>query len=315
MQNINEFFQKYLDQHQFTTSYRELINHALADADVQSFLRTHQNEFSEETIEKSAAAIYEFVSHKSAQAKKGRETISAAGYEPVLQMNHGYIEVIYQPTSKLVIERRQAAQARRVQTVNLPKDLADITFDDYSQRFEGRLAAFEAAIDLTTQLVQRESPETYVKGLYLSGPFGLGKTYLLGAMANNLAKNGIQSTLVHFPTFAVQMKQAINDHRVWERLQALEQTPVLMIDDIGADALSPWIRDEVLSVILQYRMQERLTTCFTSNLSTSELQDYLSQTNQGVDEIKSARIMERIHFLATEYQMSGPNLRQAPLSE
>ena len=313
MQNINDFFKKYLAQNQFTTSYRQLINQALADPDVQAFLKLHQDELHEETIEKSAAAIYEFVTIK--QGRSDEETISAAGYEPVLQMNNGDIEVGYRPTAKLVDQRQAAAQADRIKVVNLPKDLADVTFDDYSQKFAGRMTAFEAAIDLTTQLIGRETSETYVKGVYLSGPFGLGKTFLLGAMANNLAKNGITSTLVHFPTFAVQMKQAINDHKVWQRLQNLEETPVLMIDDIGADALSPWIRDEVLSVILQYRMQERLTTCFTSNLSMSELQAYLSQTNQGVDEIKSARIMERIHFLATEYQMTGPNLRQENLTQ
>ena len=35
-----------------------------------------------------------------------------------------------------------------------------------------------------------------------------------------------------------------------------------MMDDIGADAMSSWIRDEVFGVILQYRMQEQLPTFF-----------------------------------------------------
>lgn len=33
-----------------------------------------------------------------------------------------------------------------------------------------------------------------------------------------------------------------------------------MIDDIGAESMTSWIRDDVLSVILQYRMQEQLVT-------------------------------------------------------
>ena len=35
-----------------------------------------------------------------------------------------------------------------------------------------------------------------------------------------------------------------------------------MIDDIGAESMTSWIRDDVLSVILQYRMQEQLVTFF-----------------------------------------------------
>ena len=36
-----------------------------------------------------------------------------------------------------------------------------------------------------------------------------------------------------------------------------------MIDDIGAESMTSWIRDDVLSVILQYRMQEQLVTTFS----------------------------------------------------
>lgn len=35
-----------------------------------------------------------------------------------------------------------------------------------------------------------------------------------------------------------------------------------MIDDIGADSMSSWVRDEVLGVILEYRMQQQLPTFF-----------------------------------------------------
>lgn len=46
---------------------------------------------------------------------------------------------------------------------------------------------------------------------------------------------------------------------------------VLVLDDIGAEQHSPWVRDDVLQVILQYRMQENLPTFFTSNLSFDDL--------------------------------------------
>ena len=61
------------------------------------------------------------------------------------------------------------------------------------------------------------------------------------------------------PTFTVEMKQAIGRDQVGEKLDAVK-IPILMIDDIGAESMTSWIRDDVLSVILQYRMQEQLVT-------------------------------------------------------
>ncbi len=84
-----------------------------------------------------------------------------------------------------------------------------------------------------------------------------------------------------------------------------------MIDDIGADSLSSWLRDDVLGVILQYRMQEELPTFFSSNLSLEQLeQQYLTVNNRGEAEpLKAKRIMERIKFLADEYHVVGKNRR------
>ena len=79
-----------------------------------------------------------------------------------------------------------------------------------------------------------------------------------------------------------------------------------MMDDIGADAMSSWIRDEVFGVILQYRMQEQLPTFFSSNFSMQELEKHLSVTQRGESEpLKAKRIMERIRYLTKEIQMTG----------
>ncbi len=78
-----------------------------------------------------------------------------------------------------------------------------------------------------------ESPKEFQKGLYLQGTFGVGKSFLLGAIANALAERGFITTIVHFPTFTVEMKQAIAKDLVGEKLDAVKKSPILMIDDIG----------------------------------------------------------------------------------
>ena len=47
--------------------------------------------------------------------------------------------------------------------------------------------------------------------------------------------------------------------------------PVLMLDDLGAESMTSWGRDEVLGTILQFRMLESLPTFFTSNFDFKEL--------------------------------------------
>lgn len=106
------------------------------------------------------------------------------------------------------------------------------------------------------------------------------------------------------------MKQAIGKDQVAEKLDAVKRSPILMIDDIGADAMSSWIRDEVFGVILQYGMQEQLPTFFSSNFTMDELEQHLSVTQRGDEEpLKAKRIMERIRYLTKEIEMTGRNRR------
>ena len=84
---------------------------------------------------------------------------------------------------------------------------------------------------------------------------------------------------------------------------------VLLIDDIGAENNSAWARDEVLGTILQYRMDNDLTTFFTSNFTIEELENVLSETSKGTDEIKARRIIERIKYLTIEEKLISKNKR------
>ena len=84
---------------------------------------------------------------------------------------------------------------------------------------------------------------------------------------------------------------------------------VLLIDDIGAENNSSWARDEVLGTILQYRMDNNLTTFFTSNYNINELETFLAETPKGIDEIKARRIIERIKYLTIKENLISENKR------
>jgi primosomal protein DnaI len=146
------------------------------------------------------------------------------------------------------------------------------------------------------------------KGLYLHGNFGCGKTYLIVAALNELAKKDIKSAVIHFPEFLRDLKASFEDD-FKEKYNLIKNKPILLIDDIGAENLTPWARDEILASILQYRMDSHLTTFFTSNLNLEELETHLSMTRNSVDSLKGKRIIERIKKLTEVMEMNASNLR------
>ncbi|MGO2969164.1 MAG: ATP-binding protein, partial [Leuconostoc falkenbergense] len=151
----------------------------------------------------------------------------------------------------------------------------------------------------------------FIQGLYLSGDFGIGKTYLMGALANALAANNIEVMLLHFPSFISDLKGTFDhkDASLDELLTKAKTVSNLILDDIGADTLTSWSRDAILGIILEYRMQNELTTFFTSNFDMVGLESYLAQTKDGVEPVKAARLMQRIKYLAKPVQMTGKNRR------
>ena len=151
------------------------------------------------------------------------------------------------------------------------------------------------------------------KGLYLCGNFGSGKSYLISAMLNELAKEGIKSASIFWPDFLTDLKSTFNSPIKSEfktKYEAVKKAPLLLIDDIGAESVTPWSRDEILCPILQYRMDEKLPTFFTSNLDLKSLENHLAITSKGDEIIKAGRIISRIKQL-TEYQeLISKNLRE-----
>ena len=149
------------------------------------------------------------------------------------------------------------------------------------------------------------------KGLYLTGNFGSGKTYLISACLNELAKKEHKIAIIYYPEFLRSLKESFNDSEEYNsRFNFIKNIELLLIDDIGAETMTEWSRDEVLGTILQHRMQEGLTTFFTSNLTIEELEEHFSISSKGVEKVKAKRIIERIKYLTTEMVMVSSNKRE-----
>ena len=146
------------------------------------------------------------------------------------------------------------------------------------------------------------------KAIYLYGSFGSGKTYLISALLNELAKKNVKSIIVHVPEMLRDLKESF-DSDYKEKFLLLKTVPILLLDDIGAEYLTPWTRDEVLEPLLHYRMNENLPTFFTSNLTMEELEKHFILSNTSIDKINARRIIERIKKLAEPVSLISKNIR------
>lgn len=146
------------------------------------------------------------------------------------------------------------------------------------------------------------------KGLFLHGSFGSGKTYLISALFNELKKKNVSSEIVYYPELLSDIKEDFDNYG--NTMNYLKEVDLLLIDDIGAEKVTEWSRDEILGTILQSRMNNHKTTFFTSNLNMEELEQHLRISSYSDDQVKARRIIERVRQLTIDLELVSENRRK-----
>ena len=188
---------------------------------------------------------------------------------------------------------------------DVPKEIREASIDKIYTEDRKRWEV----IEWFKKFIKNYKKDKHQKGLYLYGNFGCGKTYLIAATFNELAKEGIKSAIIFWPEFLRDLKSSFQtDFK--EKFEYIKKVPLLLIDDIGAESTTEWGRDEIFCPLLQYRMQEKLPTFFTSNLDLKSLESHFSVTKDKVSDIKAKRIIERIEQLTEVKEMISKNLRK-----
>lgn len=308
MENLSDELSRLMINKKFGEQFKKLANNVLKDKDVNEFLNANKNNLDHQTIIKSISKLYEFVNERDKVISGKNSTIP--GYEPKLELSKDSINVAYVPTKSKLASIKNAKMLKKMHLVSLPNALRKIDLKQfYTDKDQERIDAYNDILQFIVDYEQ--DSKKYHQGIYLHGEFGVGKTFLMAAMANELVQNGYEVMLLHFPSFVTEMKNSIKNNTVAKKLDRIKKMPLLILDDIGADDMSSWIRDDIFSVILEYRMQNSLPTFFTSNYSMNEFEhNHLKFNNKGDEEpLKAQRIMQRIRFLSKEVKITGDNRR------
>lgn len=283
------------------------LNLLLKYPTIQSLLQKHQ-EITRDQLERNYHQLMLLVQEQqNCQKCPGLESCPnmMKGHYPTLNHYAGYLELRMAPCTKKMLDDQQKKQKELFRSLYIPTEIISASLEQIDLTM-GRMRALKAASEFCKQFSQNTFPN---KGIYLYGPLGVGKSMIAAGIANKLVENGIDSFMVYVPDFIREVRNSIEDKTLGEKIDLFKSISLLILDDIGAEYLTPWIRDEVLGAILHYRAANGYPTIYTSNLTLDELEDHLARTKDSYDEMKGKRIMERIRYFVTPILVEGPNRR------
>lgn len=184
-------------------------------------------------------------------------------------------------------------------TCNVPKEMFLTSFKELT--YTGNL------ITLVRRLTE-DAKKMPQKGLYLYGDMGIGKTYTMAAFCNMLAINQKNCAFISMPQLLQDLKSYFNSDED-NGLDYLMNVHYLILDDLGAETLNTWGRDEVLYNLLNSRMLRNLPTYFTSFYDLKDLEAHYTINKSRDEAVKVKRLMERIRALSTGFELNGRSFR------
>lgn len=293
-------------------------NNRFSNIELEKYFDESLNdEMFKKVVSKCKLPKEELIKYTSKFRDSATELKNCANCKNILECKNSVTGYVYYPSilqDNLVFEYvpckykkkldKDNAYKENIISFDMPKEIMNASMKDIYTDDKKRLEA----IKWLTTFIKKEDNGEASKGLYLTGNFGCGKTYVVTAAFNELAKGGKKVASVYYPEFLRRLKESFaDDYKVI--FDKVKKADLLLLDDIGAESVTNWNRDEVLGTILQYRMQEKLPTFFTSNLTISELENHLiGNDSEGM--VKARRIIERIKYLTDYIEMIAENRRK-----
>ena len=147
--------------------------------------------------------------------------------------------------------------------------------------------------------VENYSAESH-QGLLLIGPCGVGKTHLAIGILKGLIEMGFSGLYYNIIALLDAIKASYNREISATQGIFLEvdlEADVLVIDDLGAEKMSPWVADRLYAIINQ-RYEGGKTLILTSNLDYAKLGDRIGQ-----------RIISRLYEMCMLHPCTGDDYR------
>ena len=176
--------------------------------------------------------------------------------------------------------------------------LSDASTKNYDLNTESRKKILNYITDFA-----KNYGKGFKEGLYIYGGFSYGKTYSLMLTAKALSAYGIDHIFAYFPDLVIEIKAAMENGKYVQIIELLRETDVLLLDDLGAENMTPWLRDEVLGPIINYRMNLKKPIFVSSNINPNDLKKHFMMNSTEEEKTKAGRITSRLISLMLDVSL------------
>jgi len=155
-------------------------------------------------------------------------------------------------------------------------------------------------------------------GLLILGPCGVGKTHLAVAVLRELVyRREVESVFYDFRELLRKIQNsynALSQGTEMEILRPVLESPVLVLDDLGAERPTEWVRDTV-AYILNSRYNRKLATVITTNFEDRPREIRMASdgsrvaTEETLEERIGMRLRSRLYEMCKVIHLEGDDFR------
>lgn len=212
------------------------------------------------------------------------------------------------PCSCVSLEMEARRRQRLYEMSNLGT-LARLTFDEFvpegygldPHRQQNLQRAFSACQNYA------ENPDGW---MLLMGGYGCGKTHLAAAIANRRIALGKLPLFVVVPDLLDHLRATYGPNSEVgydERFQQVRNAPLLILDDLGTQATTPWAQEKLFQ-IFNHRYNARLATVVTTNQQLEDIDVRIRSR------LVDPEISQLVTMLAPDFRQSGVEQGSSDLS-
>lgn len=204
----------------------------------------------------------------------------------LVRRDDGSIEREYSLCSKREIQRKMN---NNYLIRDFNEDLLEIDLDNVENK-KGRFKYEKRIMELDMDYAQ--------EGMFVYGPSASGKSYPLIALCNEFVKNDKKCAFIDVKTFIDSLKATFDfkKEQYGVLMDIVKKADVLVLDNLGEEKQSEWVRDDVISSIIDYRNRNNSLTFITSCFSLEELEKMynVSKSNSEAGKMKASKFIEKI---------------------